>query len=54
LTGEEIDTLLGGGKIIREDPSDADDTPPPSSVPSTGSGAQDEPGGGFEPSPQGA
>jgi len=54
LTGEEIDTLLEGGKIVREDPSDADDTPPPSSVPSTGSGAQDEPGGGFEPSPQGA
>ena len=52
LTGDEINTLLEGGKIVREDPSDADDTPPPSSVPSTG-GAQDEPGG-FEPSPQGA
>ena len=51
LTGEEINTLLDGGEIVREDPSDADDTPPPSSVPSTG-GADSA--GGFEPSPQGA
>lgn len=54
LTGEEIDTLLSGGKIVREDPSDADDTPPPSSVPSTEGGSTPDESGGFEPSPQGA
>lgn len=57
LTGEEIEQLLKGEKIVRDDPTDADDTPPPSSVPSTddvGSSKKDESGGGFEPSPQGA
>ena len=56
LTGEEIEKLLNGEEIVREDPTDADDTPPPSSVPSTdhSSGAEDPSDGGFEPSPQGA
>ncbi|MEL7490766.1 MAG: ATP-dependent zinc metalloprotease FtsH [Pseudomonadota bacterium] len=56
LTGDEIQQLLRGEAIVREDPTDIDDTPPPSSVPSTDdTGAKkDEPGGGFEPSPQGA
>ncbi|MEL7487442.1 MAG: ATP-dependent zinc metalloprotease FtsH [Pseudomonadota bacterium] len=56
LTGEEIAKLLKGEEIVREDPTDADDTPPPSSVPSTDDapGAKKDTGGGFEPSPQGA
>ena len=37
LTGEEIDQLLRGEKIVREDPNDSPDHQPPSSVPVTGS-----------------
>ncbi len=58
LTGEEIDTLLKGEKIVREDPSDTSDHTPPSSVPTAGATVsgkkKDEPTGGMEPSPQGA
>ncbi len=54
LTGEEIDTLLKGGKIVREDPSDSTDHTPPSSVPSAGAPAttkKDDGTGGMEPKP---
>ncbi|MEM9169339.1 MAG: AAA family ATPase [Pseudomonadota bacterium] len=58
LTGDEINRLLKGEKIVRPDPSETDETPPSSSVPSTEPGAtdgkKDEGGGGFEPTPQGA
>ncbi len=54
LTGEEIDTLIKGGQIVREDPSDTNDHTPPSSVPSagapTGKGKKDGGAGGMEPS----
>ncbi|MEZ5894891.1 MAG: ATP-dependent zinc metalloprotease FtsH [Parvularculaceae bacterium] len=53
LTGEEIAALLRGEEIVREDPSDSNETPPPSSVPSSG-GQPRGAGGGMEPSPQGA
>nr|WP_031554224.1 ATP-dependent zinc metalloprotease FtsH [Parvularcula oceani] len=45
LTGEEINRLLKGEKIVRDDPSDTPTTPP-SSVPSTG---REGPLGGTEP-----
>ncbi len=55
LTGDEIDTLLKGGQIVREDPSDTTDHTPPSSVPSAGAPAgkdtKDDGAGGMEPSP---
>ncbi len=55
LTGDEIDTLLKGGQIVREDPSDTTDHTPPSSVPSagapTGKDKKDDDTGGMEPSP---
>lgn len=55
LTGEEINTLLEGGQIVREDPSDSTDHTPPSSVPSagapTGKDKKDDSAGGMEPSP---
>ncbi len=55
LTGDEIDTLLKGGQIVREDPSDTTDHTPPSSVPSAGApagkGKKDDGAGGMEPSP---
>ena len=54
LTGEEIDTLLKGGQIVREDPSDSTDHTPPSSVPSAGAptgGKKDDEAGGMEPKP---
>ncbi|MEM8934902.1 MAG: ATP-dependent zinc metalloprotease FtsH [Pseudomonadota bacterium] len=55
LSGDEINTLLSGGEIVREDPNDSSDTPPPSSVPSAGAPADRKPPeGGAEPSPQGA
>ena len=56
LTGEEIDALLKGEKIVRPDPSDTPDSPPPSSVPSAGAPAadkKDDDTGGMEPTPQG-
>ncbi|MEM9494938.1 MAG: ATP-dependent zinc metalloprotease FtsH [Pseudomonadota bacterium] len=54
LTGEEIQQLIDGGEIVRDDPSDTPDQTPPSSVPSAGapsSGTRDEGDGGMEPSP---
>ena len=54
LTGDEIDTLLNGGQIVREDPSDSTDHTPPSSVPSAGAptgGKKDDEAGGMEPKP---
>ncbi len=56
LTGDEIDTLLRGEAIVREDPSDSSAPPPPSSVPSTGAadGAKKGPESDLKPSPQGA
>ena len=55
LTGEEINTLLKGGQIVREDPSDTTDHTPPSSVPSAGApsgkGKKGDSAGGMEPSP---
>ena len=54
LTGDEIDTLLKGGQIVREDPSDSTDHTPPSSVPSAGApagGKTDDAPGGMEPKP---
>jgi len=58
LTGEEINQLLKGEKIVRNDPNDSSETPSPSSVPTSGAPAaevkKDEPSGGMEPSPQGA
>ncbi len=57
LTGDEIDALLRGEKIVREDPTDTTDHTPPSSVPSAGAPTakkKDDGAGGMEPSPQGA
>jgi cell division protease FtsH len=57
LTGEEIEALMRGEKIVREDPADTTDHTPPSSVPSAGApatGKKDDDTGGMEPSPQGA
>ena len=55
LTGEEINKLLRGEKIVREDPSDTSETPPPASVPTTGAPAGGPKGPeGYNPSPQGA
>ncbi len=57
LTGEEIEALMRGEKIVREDPADTTDHTPPSSVPTAGAsatGKKDDDTGGMEPSPQGA
>ena len=58
LTGEEINALLRGEQIVRKDPNDLGDVPPPSSVPNTGASAggkkSGDASGGMEPSPQGA
>jgi cell division protease FtsH len=51
LTGDEIAALLRGEKIVRKEPTDLGDTPPPASVPST-SGPRPDPG--LNPSPAGA
>ncbi len=53
LTGEEINALLRGEKIVRREPDDAGETPPPASVPSTGA-AKQGPHPGLKPSPAGA
>jgi len=47
LTGEEINQLLNGGKIVREDPFDKPQDPP-SSVPSAGTPSSDGGGKGKE------
>jgi cell division protease FtsH len=52
LTGEEIAALLRGEKIIRKEPTDQGDTPPPASVPSTRGAPR--PDAGLNPSPAGA
>ena len=53
LTGDEIDRLLAGEKIVRDDPTDSEDHTPPSSVPSAGAPAggnkKDGPTGGMAP-----
>ena len=58
LTGEEIQKLLDGGVIEREDPLDPKDHTPSSSVPTAGAPSggkkKDDGTGGMEPSPQGA
>ncbi len=57
LTGDEIEALMRGEKIVREDPADTTDHTPPSSVPSAGASVtkkKDDDTGGMEPSPQGA
>ena len=54
LSGDEIDALLRGETITREDPTDTTDHTPPSSVPSAGAPAgdkKDPDAGGMEPSP---
>ena len=54
LTGEEINQLLRGEDIVREDPNDTSDAPPPASVPPAGATAADKKDsgtGGMEPSP---
>jgi cell division protease FtsH len=53
LTGEEINKILAGEKIVREEPTDTTQAPPPASVPSTE--IRPAAGGpGLNPSPQGA
>ncbi len=51
LTGDEINTLLKGEKIVREDPNDSGDHIPPSSVPTIGDDASGV--GTLDPKPQG-
>ncbi|NWG71465.1 MAG: ATP-dependent metallopeptidase FtsH/Yme1/Tma family protein [Parvularculaceae bacterium] len=54
LTGEEINKILAGQKIVREEPTDTSQTPPPASVPTAG-GAKPAGGSpGLNPSPAGA
>ncbi|MDZ7626847.1 MAG: ATP-dependent zinc metalloprotease FtsH [Parvularculaceae bacterium] len=54
LTGEEIATLLRGEKIIRKEPTDLGDAPPPASVPSTSAAPRPGPDTGLNPRPAGA
>jgi cell division protease FtsH len=54
LTGEEISALLRGEKIVRKEPTDLGDTPPPASVPSTSGSQRPGPDAGLNPSPAGA
>ncbi len=59
LTGDEIQKLLNGETIVRDDPLEPTDHAPPSSVPSAGASSdgkkkKDDGTGGMEPSPQGA
>jgi cell division protease FtsH len=54
LTGDEIAALLRGEKIVRKEPTDLGDTPPPSSVPSTAGSQRPGPDAGLNPSPAGA
>ncbi|MGF1544547.1 MAG: ATP-dependent zinc metalloprotease FtsH [Parvularculaceae bacterium] len=51
LSGDEINALLKGEKIVREDPTDT--APPSASVPVAGA-PKKGPGGGLEPKPAGA
>ncbi len=54
LTGEEIDKVMRGEKIVRDEPADLSQTPPPASVPTVGDVSKKGPEKGLEPSPQGA
>jgi len=54
LSGDEINALLRGEQIVRKEPTDAGDTPPPSSVPSAGGANRQGPESGLEPNPAGA
>ncbi|OFX01545.1 MAG: cell division protein FtsH [Alphaproteobacteria bacterium RIFCSPHIGHO2_12_FULL_63_12] len=54
LTGDEINALLRGEKIVRVDPADQGDTPPPASVPSAGASPRPGPDTGLNPHPAGA
>jgi len=54
LTGEEINALLRGEKIVRKEPTDQGETPPPASVPTAGAASRPGPEAGFSPSPAGA
>ncbi|HNR76328.1 MAG TPA: ATP-dependent zinc metalloprotease FtsH [Parvularculaceae bacterium] len=54
LSGEEINALLRGEQIVRKEPTDLGDTPPPSSVPTAGETARSGPESGLEPNPAGA
>ncbi|MEZ5914298.1 MAG: ATP-dependent zinc metalloprotease FtsH [Parvularculaceae bacterium] len=54
LSGDEIAALLRGEQIVRKEPTDLGDTPPPASVPTSGGTARSGPEGGFEPKPAGA
>ncbi len=58
LTGDEIQQIMNGETIVREDPLDPKDHTPPSSVPTSGAPAggkkKDGGAGGMEPTPQGA
>ncbi|HOP20533.1 MAG TPA: cell division protein FtsH, partial [Amphiplicatus sp.] len=56
LTGEEIDKIIRGEKIVRDEPTDISQTPPPASVPTAGApsgdGSRKGPEG-LNPTPQG-
>ncbi|NWG91457.1 MAG: ATP-dependent metallopeptidase FtsH/Yme1/Tma family protein [Parvularculaceae bacterium] len=52
LTGDEINAILRGEKVVRKEPTDIGDMAPPSSVPTAGSRQGPEPG--LNPSPAGA
>ena len=54
LSGDEINALLRGEKIVRKEPADLGDTPPPSSVPTAGAAGKPGPDAGLNPSPAGA
>jgi cell division protease FtsH len=52
LTGEEINSILRGEKVVRKEPTDVGDLPPTASVPTAGS--RQGPETGLNPSPAGA
>jgi len=54
LSGDEINALLRGEQIVRKEPADFGDTPPPSSVPTAGAAGKPGPDAGLNPSPAGA
>ncbi len=52
LSGEEVNNLLKGEEIHREDPSGSDSTPPSGTVPTSGKNRDRDNPGGMEPEPQ--
>jgi cell division protease FtsH len=52
LTGEEINAILRGEKVVRKEPTGVGDLPPAASVPTAGS--RQGPEAGLNPSPAGA